>query len=98
MRAFGRRIKQAATEWFALPPDTLLDIPRLSCLNAEEVVIENLVSLEHVSETEVAADLGQHTVLIEGQAFIVTLVTDQEIHMKGQIDRITYRRHGGAGR
>ncbi|MDQ0190477.1 hypothetical protein JI721_13825 [Alicyclobacillus cycloheptanicus] len=98
MRAFGKRIKQTASELFSLPPDTLLDIPRLSCLNAEEVVIEHMVALEHVSDTELVVNLGEQTVLIQGRDFVVTLLTSQEIHMKGQVDSITYQRHGRASR
>lgn len=96
MRAFGRRIKQAATDWFALPPDALLDASRVTCLNGEELTMENVVSLERVSDTAVEVELQAHVVVVEGRDFVVTLVTDQEIHMRGSIDQITYRRRPGA--
>ncbi|WDL96338.1 YabP/YqfC family sporulation protein [Alicyclobacillus sp. ALC3] len=95
MRTFGSRFKQAATEWFALPPDTLLDVSRLTCLNANELTLYNVESLMNVSDTELVADLGLHAVHVEGTGFTVTLVAAKEVHLKGDITRITYDKHGG---
>lgn len=97
MRTFGRRVKQAATEWFALPPDTLLDVSRLTCVNANELTLYNVESLMNVSDTELVADLGVHSVCVEGSGFTVTLVAEREVHLHGDIARITYQKHGGLG-
>lgn len=98
MRAFGRRFRQAAVDWFGLPADTLLDVSRLTCLNAQELTLYNVVSLEQVSDTMLRADLGAHTVQVDGNGFTVTLVTDREIHLMGEITNIAYTPVRGAGR
>lgn len=98
MRAFGRRFRQAAVDWFGLPADTLLDVSRLTCLNAQELALYNVVSLEQVSETTLRADLGAHTVQVDGHGFTVTLVTDREIHLMGDIANIAYTPAGGTVR
>jgi sporulation protein YqfC len=90
MRSWKDRLRRATTEWLSLPPDALLDVSRLTCIDGTELVIENAVSLVKVSETEVDIEMTRSLVRLQGQSFIVTLVAEREIHVQGQVSQITY--------
>ncbi|MCL6599149.1 MAG: YabP/YqfC family sporulation protein [Alicyclobacillus macrosporangiidus] len=92
MHGWKRRIQRTVTDLLALPQDALQRVARLTCVGGQEVVVEQAVSLLRVGEKEVEIDLGETTVLLEGDAFTVQLVASGEVHVSGRVDRITYRR------
>lgn len=94
MRSFTARWKQTAADLFGLPPDALLQVPRFSCLNGNEMVVENVVALHSVTERCLQADLGFAVLSINGSDFVVTLLTSREIHLRGRIDSIQLDREG----
>lgn len=98
MRNWKRRLQRAATDLLSLPPDALLDVSRLTCVDGAEIVVENAVSLLHVSQTAVEVDLGKMRLELVGQDFIVTLVSGREIHVQGAVERIVYHRNPQEGR
>ncbi|MCL6516352.1 YabP/YqfC family sporulation protein [Alicyclobacillus sp.] len=98
MNRWRRRIQKTVTDLLALPQDALAPIARLTCIGGQEVVVEQAVSLLRVEERQVELDLGDMTLLIEGDGFTVHLVASGEVHVTGRVDRIVYRRPQPTGR
>lgn len=94
MPGWKQRIKQSATEMLKLPPDALLDTPRVTCLDGKSVVVDNAKSLVKVEESIVLLDCDVYTVVIRGHDFEVTLVTDKEVHVTGLVDSLEFQRNG----
>ncbi|GMA52155.1 hypothetical protein GCM10025857_35120 [Alicyclobacillus contaminans] len=92
MRTWKQKVRRAATNWLSLPPDALLDISRLTCLDGREVIVENIRSLLHVSDTVVDINLGDSRLRLTGHQFVVTLVTEKEVHVQGTVESLTYLR------
>lgn len=98
MRMWQQRWTRTAADWLSLPTDALLAVSRVTCVDGREVVIENVNSLVRVAETEVEVDLGDTTLLVTGEKFVVTLVARREIHVQGDVRGIVYAPKGGPGR
>lgn len=98
MRTWKQRLRKSATEWLALPPDALLEVSRLTCVDGGRVVIENVVNLIRVEETIVEMDLGKFDLILTGHGFSVSLVARGEVHVEGEVHQISYSRHGGERR
>ena len=96
MRAWNRRIKKAAAEWFAIPEDALLTVSRVTCVAGRDLIVENVASLVQVSETEVVVDLGDSLLHVVGDGLEVTLVAAGELHVRGPVHEIRYDRSRGA--
>jgi len=87
-----QKIKHRATDWLSLPPDALLKSHRVTCVNGTDVIVEHLRKLLHVSVGEVLCDLGDRRLRIVGESFEVLLVTDSELHLRGQVACLEYVR------
>jgi len=95
MRTWSPRIKRAVTNWLALPQDALLDVSRFTCIGGTDVVVENVVSLQHVSAEEIRFELNNAILEVVGKDFEVTLVAGQEVHVRGIVEQITFTRPEG---
>jgi sporulation protein YqfC len=91
MRKLRQKIRRTATEWLSLPPDALLDVSRLTCIDGAQVVVENMKSLLSVSETAVELELQNQRLLLQGENFVVTLLAEGELHVQGKVSQITYQ-------
>jgi sporulation protein YqfC len=98
MRVWNRRIRKAVAEWLAIPEDSVLTIPRLTCVGGRNTVIENVTGLIHVSETEVVLDLADCRLRLAGEAFEVTFLEGREVHVHGLVHEIRYEWPKGAPR
>ncbi|MBX5436514.1 MAG: YabP/YqfC family sporulation protein [Alicyclobacillaceae bacterium] len=96
MRAWKRRLQRAAAEMFALPPDALADVCRVTCTDGAELVVENVTAIRRVSDTRIEVDCGRFTLAVEGESFEVTYISGREMHVQGQVAAICYQRRGGA--
>lgn len=95
MAGWKRRFQRATTEFLRLPPDALLDVSRVTCLGAEKIVIENAVELLHVSDRQIEVTLSEQHVTIEGSNFIVSFISNREVHIEGDVEQIRYHRRDG---
>ncbi|WP_206917412.1 YabP/YqfC family sporulation protein [Alicyclobacillus suci] len=94
MPGWKSRLKQSATEFLKLPPDALLEVSRVTCVDGKNVVVENARRLLKVENTKVTLDLGEQILTIHGQDFEIILVTDKEVHVTGQVASLEYTAHG----
>lgn len=95
MPSWKRRVQTAAANLFAIPPDAISDVPRVTCVNGASIVIENVVSLKHVASTEVRVDAGSFQVAVKGDGFQVDLVAGGELHLSGTVESIQFLRTRG---
>ncbi|QQE77336.1 YabP/YqfC family sporulation protein [Alicyclobacillus sp. SO9] len=96
MPSMKRRWKQLATEWLSLPPDALQDVSRVTCLNGNEVIVENIESLLRVSDTQVDIDVGHAVLHVHGESFVVTLASTTEVHLRGSVSSLSYSSRGAS--
>lgn len=90
MSGWKSQVKKRATEMLKLPPDALLNVSRVTCVDGKTVVVENAQGLMKVEQNCVVLSLGARTLQIHGGDFEVTLVTEREVHIKGRVEHIDY--------
>lgn len=90
MPGWKSKLKQSATDMLKLPPDALLDVPRVTCVGGKTVVVENSSRLLKVEEQIVLLELPGQVLAIYGRDFEVTLVTQREVHVAGQINKLEF--------
>ncbi|RIV25868.1 hypothetical protein D2Q93_05530 [Alicyclobacillaceae bacterium I2511] len=96
MRRWKRRLQQAATDLLSLPRDTMMSgVSRLTCVDGEQVIVENITGLLHVSDSRVEVGLQDRQLTLSGQNFVVTLVSVGEVHVHGNVQQILYQTKGG---
>ncbi|MCL6549335.1 MAG: hypothetical protein K6T30_10565 [Alicyclobacillus sp.] len=98
MRTWKQRLQRAAAEVFALPPDALADVSRLTCTDGAELVLENVAALRQVTDTRLEVDCGRFVLVVEGESFEVSYIAGSEMHVRGQVSLIRYLRPGGGAR
>jgi sporulation protein YqfC len=91
MRKWRQKIRRTATEWLSLPPDALLDVSRLTCIDGGQVVVENMKALLSVSETAVEVELQNQKLLLQGENFVITMLAEGELHLQGTVSQISYQ-------
>jgi sporulation protein YqfC len=81
-------------KWIAnkmeLPPDVLLDLPRVTIIGQIHIYIENHKGLLSFSDREVRLLLKQGQLLIKGKSFIIKTILPEEILLEGRIDEVLY--------
>jgi len=91
MARWKRRFQEAATDLLRLPADALVDVSRVTCLDAAKIIIENAVELRHVSDGLIDVAFSEKLLSIEGSNFIVTFISNREIHVEGNITQLRYQ-------
>jgi sporulation protein YqfC len=89
-RNFGRR----ALQWLDLPPDALLDIPRLETVGHLQLRLSNHRGLMRYEPGLVVIRLPQGRLEVRGQDFVVGAIDREEILVTGIIRAIQF--HVGA--
>lgn len=97
MPGWKSKLKQSASDMLKLPPDALLDTPRVTCLGETSVVVENATRLLKVEENQVVLELPAKLLFISGHEFEVTLVTGREVHISGAVQRLEFVEPGRDG-
>lgn len=90
MSGWKTRIRKRATELLNLPPDALLDLPRVTCIGGAHVVVEGSKGLIEVDSELIVLDLGDQHLYVRGHDFEVTLVTEREVHVQGAVVQLDY--------
>lgn len=89
-RNFGRR----ALQWLDLPPDALLDIPRLETVGHLQLRLSNHRGLMRYEPGLVVIRLSKGRLEVRGQDFVVGAIDREEILVTGIIRAIQF--HVGA--
>ncbi|SIS66747.1 YabP/YqfC family sporulation protein [Alicyclobacillus vulcanalis] len=93
MPGWTSSIKRRAGEMLRLPPDAVESVARVT-LVGDHLIIEGAKALLEISSQRIVCDLGDRVVHIEGDAFVIKLVTDREIHAVGRVRHLSF---GGGG-
>jgi sporulation protein YqfC len=93
-----RRLRKKLNEWTSqvidLPPDVTLDLPRMTMIGNQRIMIENHHGLVHFSSEHLK--LAVHNGILEllGSELMICTISTDEISIEGQIDELKYLRNG----
>lgn len=78
------------TKTIELPPDVMMDLPRITMVGQLHIYIENHRGLLTFTDTELRLLLKQGQLLIKGEAFVIKTILPEEILLEGKINQVLY--------
>ncbi|HHT06504.1 MAG TPA: sporulation protein YqfC [Hydrogenispora sp.] len=88
------RFSAKIAEYFELPSDVVLDLPRLILTGDQQLVVENHRGLKLYSRTEVCLQTTVGLLTVSGEALNIKLITTDQVEIDGRIAKVEW---GGQG-
>jgi len=81
-------------KWMAfkmeLPPDVVMDLPRVTIVGQLHIYIENHKGLLVFTDKELRLLLKQGQLLIKGKSFVIKTILPDELLLEGKIEEVHY--------
>lgn len=75
---------------FEIPEDIIFDVPRITVFDNSEIRIENYKNILEYEENKISLACKDKFINILGTKLNITIITDDEISIKGEINTIEY--------
>lgn len=89
-KKWTHKFRKWATEKMELPPDVMMDLPRVTIVGQLHIYIENHKGLLSFSDQELRLLLKQGQLLIKGKSFVIKTILPEEILLEGKINEVLY--------
>lgn len=89
-KKWGQQIKNWLSKHMELPPDVMMDLPRITMIGQIHIYIENHKGLLAFSDQELRLLLTQGQLLVKGKGFVIKTILPEEILLEGEIDHVVY--------
>ncbi|KZZ85978.1 MULTISPECIES: sporulation protein YqfC [Bacillaceae] len=89
-KKWNSRIADWITKTIELPPDVMMDLPRITMVGQIHIYIENHRGLLKFSDQEIRLLLKQGQLLIKGKSFVIRTILPEEIMLEGKIEQVHY--------
>ena len=89
-RKLKAALRNLLTTKLDLPPDVMMDLPRITMIGQLHIYIENHKGLLSFSETEIRVLLENGQLQIKGKGFVIKAILPEEILLEGRISQVTY--------
>lgn len=86
----SKQISKKIVSCFDIPGDVIFDIPRITVCDNTEIRIENYKTVLEYDETAIKFACKDKFINIIGQNLNITVITDDEISVKGILTSITF--------
>ncbi|MCR2820439.1 sporulation protein YqfC [Lederbergia panacisoli] len=73
-----------------LPPDVMMDLPRVTIVGQLHIYIENHKGLLVFTDKELRLLLKQGQLLIKGKSFVIKTILPDELLLEGKIEEVHY--------
>lgn len=90
LRKWRQRIRPILTNFFALPSDVVLELPRITLIGQLHSYIENHKGLIVYSKTELKLKTNNGFVQIIGKDFTIKKMLPEEILLEGTIEEVKF--------
>jgi sporulation protein YqfC len=89
-KKWRQQLSRWITNTFELPPDVMMDLPRITMVGQLHIYIENHRGLLTFTDTELRLLLKQGQLLIKGESFVIKTILPEEILLEGKINQVLY--------
>ncbi|MDB5052265.1 MAG: sporulation protein YqfC [Bacilli bacterium] len=90
MGRFRKKLNQWTAQVIDLPPDVMLDIPRMTMVGNIRLYIENHRGIVHFSEDRLKLALSNGFLELNGKELVVRAISAEEILIEGLISELKY--------
>lgn len=85
------RFSAKIAEYFELPSDVVLNLPRLILTGDQQLVVENHRGLKLYSRSEVCLQTTVGILMVSGEDLNIKLITVDQVEIDGRITRVEWR-------
>ncbi len=85
-----RTLRSELADFFELPKDILLDLPRITLLGNLRLVIENHRGLIQYDPAQIRVCLEKGEVILQGSNLNISLISGEEIVVDGQLKGVEF--------
>lgn len=89
-RKRGGRFKAIVSELFELPPEVVLDLPRLTLAGNLQLLVENHRGVVAYDDTEIRIGVNNGELVVRGQNLQIKNLFAAELLIKGEIEGLDY--------
>jgi len=86
----SRRIRRSLTDLLELPPEVMLDLPRIMLVGQMRVQVENHRGLIEYTPVKVRVSINSGELVISGHDLVVRNILTDEIILDGYIQSIAF--------
>ncbi len=86
----SRRIRRSLTDLLELPPEVMLDLPRIMLVGQMRVQVENHRGLIEYTPVKVRVSISSGELVISGHDLVVRNILTDEIILDGYIQSIAF--------
>jgi len=90
VKKWRQRMTRWLTKTLEVPPDVMLDLPRITMIGQFHIYIENHRGLLTFTENEVRLLLSHGQLLIKGENFVIKAILPEEILLEGHIEKVQF--------
>ncbi|MGB9867849.1 MAG: sporulation protein YqfC [Bacillota bacterium] len=83
--------KKGLCKALELPPDLLMDLPRVTILGNKRFSVENYRGLIECSSTRISVGFARGQILLRGEGLNILSITQGELIVEGQISSIEFQ-------
>lgn len=94
LRDFHKRFKKQLSDFFEIPSDVMLDLPKIVLVGNLQVFIENHRGIVEYSLEKVRIKVGEGEVGITGRNLTLRNIRTDEICVEGQITSLNFLKPG----
>ncbi|MFC0270052.1 sporulation protein YqfC [Metabacillus herbersteinensis] len=89
-KKWRHQLSRWITKTIELPPDVMMDLPRITMIGQLHIYIENHKGLLTFTDNELRLLLKQGQLLIKGESFVIKTILPEEILLEGKITHVLY--------
>lgn len=90
MNSKSYKIKEKISDALELPKDITLDIPKISILGTDSVLIENHKGVISYCDNQIRVNTGCGVLTVSGQRLAIKSIIQEEIIITGNISNVSY--------
>jgi sporulation protein YqfC len=87
---FGAKV----AEFFELPSEVVLDLPRLVLTGKQQLLVENHRGLRAYSCSEICLQTSLGELRVSGEALAIKLITQDQVNIDGRIGKVEWGKQG----
>ncbi|WP_082233796.1 sporulation protein YqfC [Halobacillus massiliensis] len=90
MSKWQSQLKNWVSQYFDLPADVMLDLPRITTIGSLHAYIENCTGLLHFSDKEIRIKYRRGVVSIKGRELRIKMMLKEELLLEGELQSIEF--------
>ena len=88
------RFRAKVADYFELPSEIILDLPRLVLTGNQRLLIENHRGIKEYAKDEIRLSTPVGKLRIHGQDLEILAIDQEQVEIKGRIDQVEWEERG----